>query len=326
VSPHGSNASSEIWLWNADTDTALRVTTALDGVTASQGFADEGAMSDDGNWVTFRSTAKDLVSLLASGEPQIYQRNLQTGITRLVSVDTSGNGLNPECFDPAVSADGQVVAFRTPAAGFVADDANKVDDVFVTGPDGSGLRAASVRDPLAVSASAQALSFAGDAPVTADGRYVQFISRANDVVEGDTNGGEDVFLMDLVSGTPLLVSANTNGLPANGRSTEALVSEDGRFVAFVSRATDLATNALRDARNLYLRDRVENRTVLVTRTVNGDDSTNSLVLNSVSADGRWVLFTSGATNLVPGVQLKARWDRTWTSVYAYDRLAARISW
>ncbi len=147
----------------------------------------------------------------------------------------------------------------------------------------------------------------GDSIPTAlstNARYALFESSASDLVVGDTNNATDIFLRDLVSGTTLLVSANTNGAPGNGLCRGSVMTPDGRYVAFVSEANNLVpvdTNRIAD---VFLRDLQSGTTTMISA---GAKATNSLALSvssespDITPDGRYVAFYSTATKLVPGV-------------------------
>lgn len=106
--------------------------------------------------------------------------------------------------------------------------------------------------------------------ISADGRYVTFESLSTNLVAGDTNGVWDIFVRDLVLGTIYLVSVNTNGRPANRLSYRPVITADGRFVAFLSEATDLASDGDTPQQpNLYVRDLVNGTTVLANRRSDG---------------------------------------------------------
>jgi Tol biopolymer transport system component len=138
----------------------------------------------------------------------------------------------------------------------------------------------------------------GDRCVSADGRFVVFSSRATDLVPGDTNGAWDVFVHDRRTGATERVSVATGGAQADDGSSGASISADGRFIAFVSGADDLVagdTNALGD---IFVRDRRLGATERVSVATGGAQANGEGYDPSISADGRYVAFWSGATNLV----------------------------
>ena len=132
------------------------------------------------------------------------------------------------------------------------------------------------------------------------GRYVAFWSAASNLVPGDTNGASDLFVRDRKTGTTVRASLGPNGAQANGESYEALISRDGRFVVFTSRATNLVPNVSGPDSQIFRRDLLEGKTALVTVAADGGPAKGEVYPMAVSANGRYVVFTSNATNLVPG--------------------------
>jgi Tol biopolymer transport system component len=136
---------------------------------------------------------------------------------------------------------------------------------------------------------------------SADGRYIAYASEADNLVPGDTNGFRDVFVRDLASGTNLLVSADPNGVSGNGISTEPAISGDGRFIAFTSSATNLVAGDMNKVTDVFVRDLLTDTTVLASLKSNGSGPGNKASYSPVlSADGRWLLFRSQATDLASG--------------------------
>jgi Tol biopolymer transport system component len=166
----------------------------------------------------------------------------------------------------------------------------------------------------------------GLASISADGRFVVFASKATNLITGqsDTNFEEDVFLYDRITGAVSLVSRRP-GLPAtaaNGESSTPRISADGRWIAFLSRATDLVTGLIdtNEWQDLFLHDRVTGTTVLITHAPGAPTTTvvGGVFGPSISADGRFVVFASGATNLTPGSSTCPAFSFC-TDVYRYDR-------
>ncbi len=138
------------------------------------------------------------------------------------------------------------------------------------------------------------------AAVSGGGRYVAFWSAASNLVPGDTNGASDLFVRDRKTGTTVRASLGPDGAQANAESYEALISRDGRFVVFTSRATNLVPNVSGPDSQIFRRDLLEGKTALVTVAADGGPAKGEVYPMAVSGDGRYVLFTSNATNLVPG--------------------------
>lgn len=160
--------------------------------------------------------------------------------------------------------------------------------------------------------------------ISTNGQFALFESSASDLVTGDTNKAADIFVRDLSGGATWLVSVNTNNLPGNGASRSAVMTPDGRYVAFVSEANDLVPKDTNKIADVFLRDLQTLATTLVSV---GAISTNPAALVPVSSsespqltpDGRWVAFSSTATNLVPGV-------RAVGDIYVHDRIAGTNIW
>lgn len=135
--------------------------------------------------------------------------------------------------------------------------------------------------------------------ISTNGHYVLFETSASDLIAGDTNNASDVVVRDLWAGTNILVSAATNGLTGNGASDSAVMTPDGRYVAFVSAASNLVAGDTNGIRDVFVRDVVTGTTTLV--SVGAQMSQGSSEAPLITPDGRYVAFFSTATNLVPGV-------------------------
>jgi hypothetical protein len=168
----------------------------------------------------------------------------------MISVSSSNAQGNGHSLFPSISADGESVAFSSDASNFVISDTNGATDVFVRTPATSSTRIVSL-------SSAQILgNGASGAPsISGDGRYVAFESVAANLVPGDTNGVQDVFLRDLLPGTTERVSLGSSGVEGDARSSWPSISGDGRFVAFESDATNLVAGDTNGLTDIFVRDR-----------------------------------------------------------------------
>ena len=92
-------------------------------------------------------------------------------------------------------------------------------------------------------------------PISADGRFVVFVSGAADLVSGDTNGGDDLFVRDLINDVTTRVNVSDSEAQANSPAYESAISGDGRFIAFQSGATNLVANDTNNFSDIFLRDR-----------------------------------------------------------------------
>jgi len=137
--------------------------------------------------------------------------------------------------------------------------------------------------------------------ISGDGRYVAFMSRATNLAPGDTNGVlDDVFVRDRQTGTTELVSMDSTGNSGTGRSRDPAISGDGRYVAFTSLASNLVPGDGNDRLDVFVRDRQTGTTERVSVDSAGFEGNWESSLPAISADGRYVAFTSFGSNLVPG--------------------------
>src|SRR2546426_4716199 len=205
-----------------------------------------------------------------------------------------------DCHDAGVSADGRLVVFVSRADNLVRNDSNGTFDVFVRDRTLGKTILVSVNRDGTRSGNGASLA----ASISADGRFVALESSASDLVANDTNNAADVFVRDLVAGTTTLVSVALDGVsPGNQASFWPVMTPDGRFVLFESRASNLALNDLNNASDLFVRDLVSGVTTLVTRDRFGSASAlggGPVFADTarISDDGRWVAFTSAASNLI----------------------------
>ena len=136
--------------------------------------------------------------------------------------------------------------------------------------------------------------------ISADGRFVAFVSFATNLVPGDTNDATDVFVRDRQTGTTRRVSLGPGGVQGNGGSAGPAISANGRFVAFFSAATNLVPGDTNGTADVFVRDRQTGTTRRVSLGPGGVQGDGDSVGAAISADGRFVAFESDATNLVPG--------------------------
>jgi Tol biopolymer transport system component len=219
------------------------------------------------------------------------------GLTEMVSVRSNGrqgDDISARFSPPVISANGLVVAFDSIATNLVSGDNNHVADIFVRD------RARARTERVSVSSKGKQSDGLSRSPsASADGRFIAFESLAANLVDGDTNGVQDVFVHDRSTGATKLVSVGVDGAPANATSLGASISGDGRFVAFASDASNLTAGAVPFGRDVYVRDLVTGTTELVSVELAGQGNGRSAPPD-ISADGRLVAFGSFSPNLVAG--------------------------
>ncbi len=193
------------------------------------------------------------------------------------------------------SADGRYVAFASFASNLVPGDTNSLTDVFVHDRQTGKTTRASVD-----SAGGEANGISILPAISADGRFVTFTSFASNLVPGDTNSLTDVFVHDRQTGKTTKVSVDSAGGEANGISFNHVISADGRFVAFTSLASNLVPGDHNGLRDIFVHDRQTGETTRVSVDSAGGEANGSSMFPAISADGRFVAFTSFAFNLVAG--------------------------
>ena len=200
------------------------------------------ALSHAGRFVAFM-TYSDLLVNDANNRPDIVVKDRQSGALEVISVnpgDSTGNGGS---FNPALSADANIVVFRSEASDLVPNDSNGRWDIFVRDRSTGTTTRVSV-----ASDGSQANHHSMEASVSADGRFVVFRSLASNLVADDTNNRADIFVHDRDSGQTTIVSRPPGG-QADGHSANPVISGDGQWIAFESDATNLVegdTNQVRD--------------------------------------------------------------------------------
>jgi Tol biopolymer transport system component len=272
------------------------------------------AVSADGGTVVFATSATNMLSVDENGRIQdVVARDLEPSATTLISKSSTGRQGDGASGAPAVSADGARIAFESEATNLVSPDANAaVSDVFLHD------RTTGLTTLVSVSTSGQQ----GDGPstqpaISEDGRFVVFLSAAQNLRgdRPDRNAAvADAFLRDTLTGTTTIASVNDAGDQVPVPAIHAVVSRDGRFVAFASEGLYVAndTNGLSD---IYLRDLQAGTTTLITKGLTGNAANGASGFPALDAAGSRLAFTSTASNLIAG---------DWTAlrrVYVHDLAA-----
>jgi Tol biopolymer transport system component len=195
----------------------------------------------------------------------------------------------------AISGDGRWTAFQSAASDLVAGDSNGREDVFLRDLWSSAFVLASVS-----SAGGQGNDASRQPSTSNDGRYVVFQSFASNLVDGDTNGASDIFLRDVASGTTTRISVRSDGSQSEGLCRYPFVSRDGRYTAFESSASDLVDGDDNGTKDIFLHDRIARTTVRASVAEDGGSPNGECFSPAISPDGRYVAFSSAASNLVPG--------------------------
>lgn len=313
--------------------TAPLLAQATHRLSTSAGAAEANAqsslpeLSDDGRHVLFYSDASNLVTNDTNGAGDVFIKDRLLGTVERVSVSSAGvegNAVSGPVYafvrgPLAMSADARHVVFRSEASNLVANDTNGVADIFVR----DRQRKTTVRVSV-TSAGLQSSAASIDCAISADGRFVAIVGSGLDPADGNTltdiylhdrDADRDGIMDEAGAIRTELVSVDSQGVQANDVCEKPALSRDGRYVAYRSVATNLVAGDTNGARDIFVYDALRRTTINVHRDPLGQlGDANATNTPKLSADGRFVLFVSFATNLVPGGDTNGGAD-----VFVHDR-------
>ncbi|NQU49631.1 MAG: PD40 domain-containing protein [Planctomycetes bacterium] len=229
----GDTNSYDIFVRDRQAGTTQRVSVDSQG-TEANGYSHHASISTNGRFVAFHSTARNLVPNDTNSIWDVFVHDRQTGSMERVSVDSQGVEGNYINTHASISGDGRYVAFYSASTNLIANDFNAAGDIFVHDRQTHLTNRVSVGQ-LGVEAN----SISQYASISEDGQYVAFHSYASNLVPGDTNAAEDIFVHDRASGLTERLSVSSSGQEGEYKSTYPSISADGRYVAFRSDATEL---------------------------------------------------------------------------------------
>jgi Tol biopolymer transport system component len=275
------------------------------------------AISGDGRFVAFVSNSADLDPADPDDQRDVFVRDRDTdsdrrydepGLVDTQLISRAAAGGNGESEDPAISADGQFVAFTSTATN-LGPDTNGVSDIYLRDLAGPSTSRVSITN-----SEGQANAASVQPTIDAAGRFVSFASDATNLLPpfpdpgnpvkahlfGDTNGARDIFIRDRTNGTTTRASVSSANRQAIAGSGDPDMTADGRYVAFTSTASNLRRGDTNRAQDVFVRDQFVERTNRVSISATGDETPPRRVNESpvVSDSGQYVAFVSNATNLV----------------------------
>jgi Ca2+-binding RTX toxin-like protein len=239
LSPGDADTGVDVYVQDLDTGLITLVSTSASGVKGNGVSGAQGAsvFSPDGTLVAFTSTATNLVPGDTNGVYDIFIKNLVTGAITRANVSAAGIEANGAFFDPgSFSPDGTKLLIRADSADNLVPGAG-TGNIFV-----KDLVTGELTLVTADADGVQGNSFSYPGGFSPDGRYVVFQSNASNLVPGDTNGQQDIFIKDLLTGSVTRVSAAPDGTQANGYNATPRFSPDGLSVIFWTFAPNLAAN------------------------------------------------------------------------------------
>jgi hypothetical protein len=314
------NRASDVFVHDLTTGITSRVSlTSASGESSGDSYL--GAISSDGRYVAFESSATDLVPGDTNGVPDIFVRDRVAGTTMRANVDSVGNEANGSSFFPSLSRDGRFVVFTSRATNLDPNDVDGNTDAYLHDMT-TGVTALVSVDSNGVKADLDS----SHPVVSDDGRYVAFVSYADNLVPNDVNFGQDVFVHDLVAGTTWCASVDSNGRISSRFDLTTLgidLSGDGRFVLYDSPAQDLVDGDLNGENDQFSH---ENLAAVTTRSSVADDGSEGNGWSGggrCSDDGSTVAFASYATNFVANPAVDGRNAQAYVRVRAVNAALAQ---
>ena len=306
--PGDTNGRDDIFLYDAQKGTIKRISVDPTGKDANGGSY-YPSLSADGRYIAFSSYATNLISGGTGPVYNIFLRDMQTGTTSFISTTPAGTQANGSSYGPSISADGRYIAFESHATNLVADDTNGKNDIFV--------RDMQTGITTRVSVTSNGLQADSDSyypAISANGRYVAFESYATNLVPGDTNGKNDIFVYDRQTGVTERVSVDSNEVQADKQSYDPSISADGQLIAFESYASNLVPGDTNNTYDVFVRDIQTGTTGRVSVGPNASQANAQSQSPAISMDGRYIAFTSYATNLIA-----SDLNTSYPDIFVHDR-------
>jgi len=318
-----TGGKTDVFLKDLQTGAVQRISTVAgggggdgDSPPSSDSSSHRLSLSPDGRFVTFVSSATNLVSRDTNGLADVFVFDRQASSNGMSRSNLGPAGVQADAItqQPSISDDGNIVAFVSSASNLILNDGNGLADVFLRDVG----KATTVRIVQSVT-EGDPNGATSEAVISGDGAYVAFTSFANNLESTATGGFANVYTVEVATGTVKRVSKGFAGAIVNGGSFDPAISRDGRYVAFVSDANNLVSGDSNAVRDVFVWDRTTDTTKLVTVSSIGkiaNAGSVSAAVNDgigISADGRYIVYRSSATNLVPNDRNKV------DDIFLYDQ-------
>ena len=290
ITPQDNNTIPDVFLRDTINNKTTLISTGIGGAAANSfSFSPlVGGTADIGRYVIFGSDANNLVPGDNNNQLDIFLRDTFNSTTQIISVASDNTQGNNASFYPAISPNGQYAAFLSKADNLVPGDNNNEQDIFFRDTINSATTLVSAVTGSTTPGNAAARAFS----LSNYSSYIVFGSESSNLVPGDNNGQQDIFLRDTSNSTTRLVSVSTEGNLGNNASENPSISNDGRYVVFKSAASNLVAGDNNNQPDIFLRDTVNSTTTLLPLY-----STNAIGVPlsfSISGDGKYVVFTNNS--------------------------------
>ncbi len=304
-----TNNQPDCFVLNTATGEVILVSTDVNGNQGNFGSG-EIFISGNGQFVVFRSGANNLVPNDTNNFPDLFVKDLNSGVIERISVSTSGLQANTGANSGTISYDGRYVAYGSSSSNLVGSDTNGVDDIFVRD------RLLNTTTRISVSSEGtQANNYCDYPIISSDGRLVGFTSIASNLVDGDTNSEWDVFLRDTTTNTTQRVSLGDEENELNNSVRTFDISDNGEVIVFVTRASNVVSGDTNTNPDVFVRNAVDGSTVRISLSFTGQELIGGSGLEgvSISQNGRFVAYDSQGNNIVLNDTNQQR------DVFRYDR-------
>lgn len=286
-----TNSVLDVFVYNTQTGTTTLVSRHSDG-TLGDGASYDCKISGNGQFIVYRSLATNLIDTDTNSRLDIFMLDMNDSSTTRVSVSTDGIEGNGDSIQPSISRDGTMVAFASTANNLSGLDGNLVSDIFVRN---ITLGTTSIASLTSTGGSSTGASV--EPCMSPDGTCVAFRSTASNLMPLDSNGVDDIFKYNIMTSELSRISVSSANAQANALCSSPRISEDGRFVSYLSSSSTLATKDTNDVTDVLVRDTLLNytwRVSLSTTGAQGDGAVKSLAMNS---DATSYVFASAATTM-----------------------------
>ena len=281
----------QAYLKNELTSALTLVSQSSGGVSGNASTTDQ-VISTDGVSIALATKSTNLVSGASTGSSEVYIKTPSSGALALVSQTAGGVVANGDSQDPALSSNGSIVAFDSRASNLGLGGTGTFKQVYLkTMPTGTLTLVSQTANGTLANAGAESDS------ISSDGTIVVFDSDATDL--GSSSGVGQVYSKNAKTGALTIVSETGSGAVANGTSANGSSSADGSLVAFSSSATNLLPGVTSGNPEIYVKNLSTGALTLVSAAANGTIANGNNDGPIMSADGKYIIFNSTATNLVP---------------------------